>query len=270
MKFAYYTKKSYLKEDAKVLAFFERLRSVGHEIYDLSAGLQDSTDMLLSLGGDGTFLAAADYAAPADIPVLGINLGRLGFLSEYTLEEVTEPLLSGNYSLETREMLMVGIDGPVPEGFHGFALNEAGIHRAGAGTLGVDVSLGGEALPTYWADGLLVSTASGSTAYALSVGGPICAPSVDAFIIAPVAPHNLNVRPLVVPSDSVIKLSVHGARTRKVRLSLDNRDYLLDPDCRIIISPAPFLLKKVVLGKSNFINALRTKLFWGEDVRNNQ
>lgn len=270
MKFAYYIKKTYLPEDPKVKAFFAGLESAGHVVYNIMDGVQDSTDMLLSLGGDGTYLAAADFAAPYEIPVLGVNLGRLGFLSEYSLDQVCKPLLDGEYSVECRDMLMVGLDGPAPENFHSYALNEVCLHRAGAGTLGIDVNLSGVQLPTYWADGLLVSTASGSTAYALSVGGPICTPSLEAFVLAPVAPHNLNMRPIVVSSDAVLKLSAHDSRYKKIRLSMDNRDYYLDASTRVIISKAPFPLKKVVLGESNFFNALRSKLFWGEDVRNNQ
>ena len=155
------------------------------------------------------------------------------------------------------------MDGEEPQ----YALNEIAVTRGGAAMLGVDVTLNGEPLPTYWADGLLVATSSGSTAYSLSVGGPICTPDSQVLIVAPVAPHNLNVRPLIVPSTARIGISLRS-RNKSVMLSYDNRTRLVSRDTRIAISVAQFSLKRVRLPEINFIGALRSKLFWGEDVRN--
>ena len=235
------------------------------EIYEVSSrdDLAAGTDMLLSMGGDGTFLSASSILAGTGIPVLGINLGRLGFLSEYRPEDVAQALLRGDYEIEDREMLRSSING----GGDQYSLNEVSVHRRGAAMLGVNVTLNGESLPTYWADGLLVATSSGSTAYSLSVGGPICSPDSKVLIIAPIAPHNLNVRPLIVPSSTHVGISL-TSRDSQVMLTRDNRNEIVGCDTTVSISVAQFSLKKIHLNKSNFIQALKSKLFWGEDVRN--
>ena len=133
--------------------------------------------------------------------------------------------------------------------------------------LGVDVAMENAVLPTYWADGLLVATSSGSTAYSLSVGGPICLPETRVFIVAPISPHNLNVRPLIVPEDSHLCISLRSRDDRAV-LTMDNRNYTVPAGTRIEVSAAPMRLRRLRLGRSNFINALRTRLLWGEDIRN--
>lgn len=235
------------------------------EIYDVVSGddLRDGTDMLLSVGGDGTFLSAASILAGTGIPVLGINTGRLGFLSEYRPEDVATALLRGGYEIEDREMLRSCTNG----GMDQYSLNEVSVHRRGAAMLGVNVTIDGQSLPTYWADGLLVATSSGSTAYSLSVGGPICSPDSKVLIIAPIAPHNLNVRPLIVPSSTNVGISL-TSRDPQVMLTRDNRNEIVGCETTVSISVAQFSLKRVRLQKSNFIGALRSKLFWGEDVRN--
>ena len=267
MRLAVYFKQARLRRDKAFLSLKAELEGAGCELYELTDALRPETDMLLSVGGDGTFLSAATLVAGTDVPVLGVNLGRLGFLSEYSPSEIAEPLLRGEYAVEDRDLLEMRTD---PEGLQPskpFALNEISVHRSGAAMLGVDVSVDGEPLPTYWADGLLVATSSGSTAYALSVGGPICRPDAKVMILAPIAPHNLNLRPLIVPSDARIRISFR-ARDRKVMCTLDNRNVLLDKDAAIEVSVARFSLKRVRFPKSNFIGALQGKLFWGEDVRN--
>ena len=148
-----------------------------------------------------------------------------------------------------------------------YALNEFTVHRSGAAMLGVQVSVDGVRLPTYWADGLIVSTSSGSTAYSLSSGGPIVLPESKVLIITPIAPHNLNVRPLVVPDSSEISLKMHS-RDGRFELSVDNRTVEVSEGTEVTVGMAQFSLKRVRLGRSNFINALTDKLFWGEDVRN--
>jgi NAD+ kinase len=187
---------------------------------------QPDTDALLSLGGDGTFLSAASLAAPAGVPVLGVNFGRLGFLSESDPDAILEALDSGDYTVEERELLQVCCDA-LPSGENrSFALNEMSVSRMGASMLGVEVEVDGAALPTYWADGLLVATSSGR-----------------------------------------LRISLHSRDDRAV-LTIDNRNYTVPADCRIEICAAPVRLKRLRPGHSNFINALRSRLLWGEDVRN--
>ena len=269
MKLAYYIKKDRLRGDARVASLLSRLRAAGHTLYAVAqpSDLQPETDALLSLGGDGTFLLAARFAVPAGVPVLGVNFGRLGFLSENDPDMVVDALSTGDFRVEERELLQVSCpDLPAEESWP-YALNEISVSRVSPSMLGVDVAVDGEALPTYWADGLLVATSSGSTAYSLSVGGPICLPETKVFIVAPISPHNLNVRPLIVPESSQVRISLRSRDDRAV-LTMDNRTYTVPAGAQVEVCAAPVRLRRVRLGQSNFINALRTRLLWGEDVRN--
>lgn len=269
MRFAYYIKKDTLCGDSRVTSLLSQLQAGGVDVYraDSSAGIRPGTDALLSIGGDGTFLSGARIAVQADIPILGVNFGRLGFLSEAKPDELLQAILRGELKLEERELLQVASDDASADGFWPYALNETSITRDGASMLGIDVEIDGAPLPTYWADGLLVATSSGSTAYSLSVGGPICTPDSNVFIVAPISPHNLNVRPLVVPHTSRIEISLRS-RDEQAVFSVDNRNRRISSASRIIVSEAPVRLKCLRTGKSTFINALRTRLLWGEDVRN--
>ncbi len=227
-------------------------------------------DMILSVGGDGTFLSASRMAAGCGIPIMGVNLGRMGFLSENRPSAIAQALLSGDYTIENRIMLKAEVvtgDGGI-DGWP-YALNEFTVHRSGAAMLGVEASIDGVLLPTYWSDGLIVSTSSGSTAYSLSAGGPIVLPDSKVLIITPIAPHNLNVRPLVVPDTSRIRLRMNS-RDENVIFTADNRTARIPAEAEVSISVAQFSLKRVRLNRSNFIDALTEKLFWGGDVRNIQ
>lgn len=268
MKIAYFIKKTGLVHDPAVTDFLDKLREGGAQVYNVAEGLQDSTDLLVCFGGDGTFLTASRIVCAAGVPILGINLGRLGFLSDNELGEVLGPILEGKLEIEEREMLEVHIECEGAPRIFPYALNEVAFRRSGSGTLGVDVKVDGAALPTYWCDGLLVSTSTGSTAYSLSVGGPICMPDVDVLIIAPIAPHNLNVRPLVVSKETTVEMAAIERKNRSVVLSVDNSDYVVPSTAVVRVSRAPFALRRASLGKSSFIGALRSKLLWGEDVRN--
>lgn len=270
MKLAVYIGKESEEHDGRVASLFDALREGGMELYELSEGQSPDTDtdMLLSVGGDGTFLYSSKLVIDNGIPVVGVNLGRVGFLSENRPEDVAEALLSGEYSIENRAMLKAVVSPEMPSvSLWDYALNEITVHRSGAAMLGVDVDLDGVRLPTYWADGLVVSTSSGSTAYSLSVGGPIVLPESRVLIISPIAPHNLNIRPLVVPDTSVLTLRMYS-RDGKFVLTADNRTMEVTEDVEVRIAVAQFSLKRVRLNRSNFINALTEKLFWGEDVRN--
>lgn len=258
--------------DGRIVRLIDSLESGGCvcEILKDGESLKEETSLVLSVGGDGTFLSVAGLVADSGVPVVGVNLGRLGFLSENRPEDVAEAILNKDYTVEDRSLLSVTLSAPSGNAEIDnwpYALNEMTVHRSGAAMLGVDVCMDGKQLPTYWADGLIVSTSSGSTAYSLSVGGPIVLPQAKVLIIAPIAPHNLNVRPLVVPDTSGITLNMRS-RDNDIVLTLDNRTVELPADTEISVSLARFSLRRVRFNKSDFINALTEKLFWGEDVRN--
>ena len=272
MKIAIYSRHDSILAGDRFREMSRRLSEASFDLYRIrsSEDIVEGTGMLLSVGGDGTFLSASKRVGSSGIPVLGVNTGRLGFLSEYSPEEACEAILDGSYTLEDRALLETKVIGDVigtDSSFWPYTLNEISVLRGGASILGIDVSLDGNPLPTYWADGLLVSTSSGSTAYSLSVGGPICVPDSKVLIIAPIAPHNLNVRPLVVPDTTVVSISMRS-RDKSVAMSMDNRNVRLSADATLEVKVAQFSLKRVRLEKSSFIKALTTKLFWGEDIRN--
>ena len=260
--------------DGRVDRLMSELRQAGADVHVMQPGESalDDADILLSVGGDGTFLAASALAAPCAVPVVGVNLGRLGFLSENRPENVAKALLDGDYVVEEATVLHAksDVDGFFDDaGMWPFAFNEFTVHRTGSSILGVEVSVNGTSLPTYWADGLILSTSAGSTAYSLSVGGPLVMPGAKALIITPIASHNLNIRPLIVPDDSVVRFKVHS-RDGKAIFTADNRCVEIPDGASVTMSMAQFSLKRVRLNSSNFINALTEKLFWGEDIRNNR
>lgn len=223
----------------------------------------------LALGGDGTFLDTVARSGHSGIPVLGINLGRLGFLSTVRIEEVDqalEALGQGRFTIHTRGMLQAS--GP-PElsGIHDHALNEVSVTKLdSASMIAVEVFLGDEYLNTYWADGLIVSTPTGSTAYSMSCGGPIMHPATAAMVITPINAHNLNVRPFVVPDHHTIHLRVDG-RADRCLLNLDSRGVSIGSHASVSVRKAPTGLRLVQLEGQDFLHTLRTKLNWGLDLR---
>ncbi len=225
-------------------------------------------ELIVSLGGDGTFLSSARFAAPRGIPVLGANAGRLGFLSENRPEDVADALVRGDYRVEDSPVLSAEVNSPDGSATASFlALNEISVHRLGPAMLGVDAAINGSLLPTYWADGLIVATALGSTAYSLSAGGPIAFPGSGVLLVTPISPHNLNVRPLIIPESSRIELRFRS-RDPKLVLSADNVNFVMRGDSSVSVGVAQFSLKRARLRDSGFINALTSRLYWGEDVRN--
>lgn len=254
------------RTDPQCLDLVRGLQADGHNVSFIDkncTGISSfNADLLLSVGGDGTFLSSSALAAPAGVPVVGVNMGRLGFLSENSPSQVLEAIRKGDFTTEDRLLLEVKWGSMVR-----YALNEVVVSRTGPAMLGVSATLDGAALPVYWADGLLVSTASGSTAYSLSAGGPIVLPSSKVLIITPVAPHNLNVRPLVVPCESEISLGF-SSRNDFVNLSVDNYSDKISASEQVNIKVARFSLKRVRLSNSTFMKALSEKLYWGEDKRN--
>ena len=234
-----------------------------------TAGRLKDIDMVLSLGGDGTFLDSVAMVGRAGIPVLGINLGRLGFLSSVPLEETDqafEAISKGRFTLEERSVVQV--DGAAAQlGERNFALNEVSLHkRDSSSMITVHATVGDRFLNTYWADGLIVATPTGSTAYSLSCGGPLLDPRCDSLVITPISPHNLNVRPFVVPDHYPIRL-IAEARGGKYLVNLDSRSVTLEASTELTITKAPFSVQLVHLEGNDFMSTLRAKLIWGLDVR---
>ena len=260
--------------DGRIDRLLSEFRQGGWNVHVMhsSENFMPDADILLSVGGDGTFLAASAFAATSGVPVVGVNLGRLGFLSENRPEDVAKSLISGEYTIDDSTVLKAvpSVEGQFEKaGLWPYAFNEFTVHRSGAAMLEVEVTVNGTPLPTYWADGLILSTAAGSTAYSLSVGGPIVMPGAKVIIITPIASHNLNIRPLIVPDTSVVTFKVHS-RDRKAIFTADNRAVDIEDGTVVSMSVAQFSLKRVRLNSSNFINALTEKLFWGVDIRNNR
>jgi len=240
-------------------------------IFTSCEDLPGDVDLFVALGGDGTFLKSLNFVQDRCIPVAGINFGRLGFLTTAVVSEdgdngCLDRLFSGEYRIEERTLLEVSCAG-LPKNLYPYAVNEVSIQRMDPHMLGVELSIDGTLLPTYWADGLVISTATGSTAYSLSIGGPIAMPGSDILIIAPIAPHNLNVRPLIASGNSELEMKIKAKRGKSY-VTLDNRQFSIDDTDVIKMRKAPFPLRCAVLSESNFLDALREKLLWGQDKRN--
>ena len=273
MKIGYFILKDGLRTDTRVKELLEELRAASYEIYEITtkSDVRPETDLVLSMGGDGTFLSAAHVVSDIGLPILGVNFGRIGFLCENRPDAVLKALMEGDFSIEYRTVLNATLKGPNARksiGMLPYSVNEVSIHRSGASVLGIRVSVNGETLPTYWADGLIVSTSSGSTAYSLSAGGPICMPDTKVLIITPIAPHNLNVRPLVLPETAKVDISFES-RDGIAIMATDNRTVEIEQDWTIHVEMAQFSLKRIRLAESGFVRALTSRLFWGEDMRNN-
>ncbi len=230
----------------------------------------DSIDFIFSIGGDGTLLECVPLVKERCIPVIGFNTGRLGFLSTIGSHEIDEALLSlkqGEYTIETRSM--VKITSPLGSlGEFPYALNEISIQKDyPTSMLSINVYANDKFLNTYWGDGLLISTPTGSTAYSLSCGGPMVSPDSQTLIITPIAGHNLTIRPIVIPDTSKIRLIPDG-RDRQFILGLDSRTIVIPTSTEIMIEKAEFGLKLVRLNNRDFFSTIRAKLAWGLDIRN--
>ncbi|GAA3947352.1 NAD kinase [Hymenobacter algoricola] len=225
---------------------------------------------VFSIGGDGTLLDTVTYVGALQIPILGINTGRLGFLATITpdrIPQAIDALFKGHFVIEERSLIRVDTDPEVFEGIN-FGLNEFSIlKRDTSSMIVVHTYIDGEYLNSYWADGLIVATPTGSTGYSLSCGGPVMLPQTNNFIIAPVCPHNLNVRPLIVSDRSVISFEIEG-RSNNFLLSLDSRAVPVDAGIQIAVRRETFAARLVKLNHVNFLSTLRSKLNWGLDRRN--
>lgn len=233
--------------------------------------LANEIDLLISFGGDGTLLDTVTMIKDSDIPVLGINAGRLGFLANITQEDIVlavKALKNKDYKLDQRSLLKVKSKTLSEIKISNFALNEITVHKKDSSSmLKIDAFLDNEFLNSYWADGLITSTPTGSTAYSLSCGGPIISPGSNNFVITPVSPHNLNLRPMVVGDQVVIRLRAES-RESQFLLTMDSRSITIENNEEIFISKADFSIKLIELPDHNFFKTIRNKLFWGKDSRN--
>jgi len=234
--------------------------------------LDHSYDMLVSIGGDGTILRAVTFIGHLNIPIVGINTGRLGFLATISPEDIEmaiEQIVKKNYKISERSLLSVATQ---PENNNlslaNFALNEVAVSRKNTTSMIIiETYLDDEYLTSYWADGLIISTPTGSTGYSLSCGGPVITPKANNFVLTPIAPHNLNARPLVIPDNTEIRLRVDG-REDHFLMSLDSRIVTISNETTVHIKKAEFVLNMVELSHESFLGTLRKKLLWGEDKRN--
>jgi len=232
--------------------------------------LQKGYDLMISLGGDGTFLKAVSFIRDSGVPILGINTGRLGFLSNLAKDQIDQTLQrfnAGQYEFQKRSLLRVATENDLFSDDN-FALNELTLQKKDTSSMiKVHAYLGDKFLNTYWADGLIVATPTGSTAYNLSCGGPIITPGCQVHILTPIAPHNLNVRPVVVPDHMPISLQVEG-RDRSYLLSLDGHSQHIKQGEKVTITKAEFMINVVKFEDNNFLDTIRNKMFWGSDTRN--
>lgn len=240
------------------------------EVFKNHHEIANAVDYLLSLGGDGTLLDTVPLIRDSQIPVMGINLGRLGFLSSVGKELITEAvdsLQTSSFSIEQKDLVKVEANHALFEGAN-FGLNEFTIHKRDiASMVVIHAAIDGDHLNSYWCDGLIIATPTGSTAYSLSCGGPILAPNARNFVITPIAPHHLTVRPVVVPDSSVLTLTLEGQQDSFL-CSLDSRSEVIDSSFTLTIKKESFSLNLVRLSASDYLTTLRTKLLWGFDKRN--
>lgn len=232
--------------------------------------LPRDTDIFFSLGGDGTMLDSVTFVADSGIPLIGFNLGRLGFLAavhEQEIDDALRALSKGHYTLEERSLLHLDSSIPLFDNIP-FALNEFTIHRKDSSSMiKIHTFLNGEFLNTYWADGLIVATPTGSTGYSLSCGGPLIFPQTNSFVITAVAPHNLNIRPLIIPDNNVISFEIEG-RADQYLCTLDSRQETVSSDIQLAIKREKFNISLVRPPEHNFLRTIRQKLYWGMDKRN--
>lgn len=243
-----------------------------YKTFSKHTDLDASFDILISIGGDGTILRAATFVRDLGIPILGVNAGRLGFLAKVqkeNIESFLQIVLEKKYSISERTVLSLDTTTINSEINHlNFAMNEVTVSRKDTTSMiTIETYLNGEYLNSYWADGLIISTPTGSTGYSLSCGGPVLTPEVKSLVITPIAPHNLNARPLVIPDDTEIELHVSG-REENYLVSLDSRTASISNNTVLKIKKTSFSIKMVEIPNETFLKTLRNKLLWGQDKRN--
>ncbi|MCA4896464.1 MAG: NAD kinase [Cytophagales bacterium] len=254
--------------------FLKQFKSSRIQDYQLRAFDQGDhlhqLDCFLSLGGDGTLLESVTYIGKAETPILGINTGRLGFLATISREDVEkslDELLNNNFTIDSRSLLRL-VSTPKLFGNLNFALNDFTIMKKDTSSMiTVHVHVDGELLNSYWSDGIIVSTPTGSTGYSLSCGGPLVHPKSESFVITAVSPHNLGTRPIVLADDAELSFHIEG-RSKKYLISLDSRFETVDESVKLKIKKEKFRVKLIRLSSQNYFNTLRQKLNWGVDIRN--
>ena len=261
-----------IEADFLNILYDKKLLNKEYKTFNSYKDLDSGIDILLSIGGDGTILRAATLVRNLGIPILGINAGRLGFLASVQkdhIEEFLQFVIEKKYTLSERALVSVHCEPEIPELVDlNFAMNEISVSRKDTTSMiTVETILNGEYLNSYWADGLIISTPTGSTGYSLSCGGPVLTPDVKSLVLTPIAPHNLNARPLVIPDDTEIKLKVSG-REEQYLVSLDSRIASVRNASVLTITKTPFTIKMVEMPQQTFLKTLRNKLLWGEDKRN--
>ncbi len=233
--------------------------------------IDKTINYIICVGGDGTILKASSYVKNMGIPIIGINTGRLGFLAKIKaveIDNVIQAITKKKYTISEKTLLSVSYKNKKQENKLGAALNELSITRKNTTSLiTIETKLNDEYLNTYWADGLIIATPTGSTGYSLSCGGPIIMPESKNLVITPIAPHNLNARPLVIPDNTNITLKISG-RENEFFVSLDSKITTLSNEMLILIKKAPYKIKMIQLDNDNFLQTLRDKLYWGKDKRN--
>lgn len=227
-------------------------------------------DFMLVMGGDGTILDTVSYLYKKPVPVLGINTGRLGFLageSKHDIKKAIDNLVKGHFTIDYRSVLQLESSTPLFSGVH-FALNDFVIHKKDSSSMiTIHTYVNGEYLNSYWSDGLIISTPTGSTGYSLSCGGPILYPTAQSVVLTPIAPHNLNVRPMVISDEYVISFEIEG-RSTSFLITLDSRSETISSSVQLAVRKASFKFPLIRFNEENYLNTLREKLMWGHDNRN--
>lgn len=261
-----------IEADFLAMLYQRQLVKKPYKTFNNHTELDSTFDMLISIGGDGTILRAATLVRQSGIPILGINAGRLGFLALVQKEDIAtflQVVIDKKYSISERTLLALTSDTTI-EGTQdiNFAMNEVTVSRKDTTSMiTIATYLDGEFLTSYWADGLIVATPTGSTGYSMSCGGPILTPTVESIVITPIAPHNLNNRPLVICDKTEVRLKVSG-REEQYLVSLDSRIATVSNETELTIKLANFKIKMVEIPNETFLKTLRNKLLWGEDKRN--
>ena len=287
MKFAIYTKLDPQENNDHIFSVLKSLQKhkidfdIDNDSFDLLSNSIDSEtnfnrikkltkeyDYLVSIGGDGTILRSANEIGKLSIPIIGLNKGRLGFLANSPVEifdSIIEKIKASKFKISQRSIIQVKFEGNIKN-----ALNEISVSRKNTTSLiTIDAKLDNQYLNTYWADGLIISTPTGSTGYSLSCGGPIIMPDSTNFVLTPIAPHNLNARPLVISDEKEIEISINS-RESEYFVSADSKIFSVSIDSKLYISKAPYFLKMVEFEEDSYINTLREKLMWGKDRRTEQ
>ena len=257
--------------DSKLKNEIDKNRSDNLIFFDSNESIDSDIDFVFAVGGDGTILRSITYVKDSDIPILGVNTGRLGFLTSVQKESISDAISNiknNKFSIIKRTVLKVNLSSSNnPFSNYPYALNEVTIQRKDSTSLlNISCQINDKYLTNYWSDGLIISTPTGSTGYSLSNGGSIASPESNVMLLNPIAPHNINMRSLVIPDNSNIKLNIEG--DNEINLSVDSRMYSISSSNQIEILKSSFTIKTIKFDDDNFYKRLREKLFWGQDMRN--